>query len=106
MNSVRGNESLDLGNEDGKPLMIVTTGNSWSKDEEAQPDGPPMRTPRPKRAQRRWATVLSLRYALDTVLLLVIFALLVASRYRNGGGSMETSGDVTGFAPTGPSRNA
>ncbi|KAH8809394.1 hypothetical protein F5884DRAFT_901488 [Xylogone sp. PMI_703] len=91
MKSEDNHDSSDLSREDSNPLLAQ---DSW--DEEA--DRVPKRKTRTSKAVRVLSAVLSLRYFLDTILLISILAFLVATRDSNKT-ELETSGDITGFAP-------
>ncbi|KAF2102910.1 hypothetical protein NA57DRAFT_71895 [Rhizodiscina lignyota] len=90
-------ETLAFNGDDSKPLM---TRSSWSGDEEDQLHRLQKKPTGSKRTRQVCSIILSLRHALNTVLLLAILAFLVTSRYGDGRGRLESSGDITGFAPT------
>ncbi|RFU32353.1 hypothetical protein B7463_g3991, partial [Scytalidium lignicola] len=93
MKSENNHESLDFSQDDGHPLMAS---ENWDDEESIQLQKRPVRT---KRSRKVCSAILSIRYVLDTVLLILILVFLVTTRSHNRPDQLETSGDITGFAP-------
>lgn len=95
MDSKKHDDAFDASHshEYKKPLM---SREGWGEDEVDQVQRRPARI---GIVRKFCSAIFLLRYILDTVLLITTLGYLIVPRYHDQG-QLETSGDITGFAPT------
>jgi hypothetical protein len=93
MNTEEQRESLDFSPEDSRPLMAREGWDEGANRSQKKPT-------RVNTTRKVCSAILSLRYIIETILLVAILASLVVTRYFDSQNQVETSGDITGFAPT------
>lgn len=87
------NELTDHSTDDSEPLM--------AREEWDGRTSTPETLSRPNRVRKGISIILLLKYIIDTILLLAIFLILLMQwKHGNLQDQLETSGDVTGFAPS------